>query len=396
MNIQNKCGLRVLAVFLIILLVLTFLSKTIYNSTLPQVETARIQSGTLRWTVSDSTFWFESDCHEVVRMGQILSDSPLLIETVCVQNMDFFQKGDVLIIFDDVLGEHALSQAQEAYQNSLTELKAWDIQWQQAWNKLQLERLTIEIDAQELDIDAAIIAQRRKNLVAELEFLIQDNVVNGKTRNVIEARCQKAAATVEFLEELCADKWRIRAQENGIVSNVMVKAGDYCETFMPLVRWLPLYDTSLKIGIRCNQPIDSMSMTDVRVTSVDRVTYLNSETEWEFVGSTIRDGEQLIWARTSDIRSVLPTIQSLVFEFHSEYMPLLIPNEALIDGGMIYILESQTGAWGNEECTVREVAIQVQQSDDLYTAISGEIQPSKLVVVYSNRTLDDGDVVLIR
>ena len=119
MNIQNKCGLRVLAVFLIILLVLTFLSKTIYNSTLPQVETARIQSGTLRWTVSDSTFWFESDCHEVVRMGQILSDSPLLIETVCVQNMDFFQKGDVLIIFDDVLGEHALSQAQEAYQNSV-------------------------------------------------------------------------------------------------------------------------------------------------------------------------------------------------------------------------------------------------------------------------------------
>lgn len=396
MSAQSRRSLRAPVIFIVLLAAITFLSKTIYNSTLPKVEIERVRDGTLRLEITSSALALNSDQVNAMRIEQSLSSTPLQVEAVYLRQMESFEPGDALLAFDPAVGEYACLQAQNALQECQNALDAWDSQWLLAWNALQLERLTLASDAQQPEADAAVIAQRSENLDAELKLLEQDKVLEGVYRSTLEADCLEAAAIVDCLDELRGNGWKLLAPEEGIISEIMVAAGDRYEGIEPLVRWVSSADPSLKIGIACNRSFSAAMLEDVRVTSIDSSTKRTSGIAWDFAGCTVQNGEQMLWARAVEGFSTLSDIQSLCFEMRSEYQSLLVPNDAVIGGDTVYVLESRTGAWGSAENVIRAVRFSSAQSDDQYTALSGDISPSSLVVVRWDRPLSDGCAVLVQ
>lgn len=84
MNPRSKRGLRALTAFIVLMAALTFLSKTIYNATLPHVEAVRVTDGTLQLTVSGSALVLDGDSAQTLRLEHNLSATPLPIQAVFV------------------------------------------------------------------------------------------------------------------------------------------------------------------------------------------------------------------------------------------------------------------------------------------------------------------------
>lgn len=397
MSAQTKRGLRALAVFAGVMAALTFLSDTLYNATLPRVRVDGVRDGTLKIEISGAELQMDAEQVESLWIDQKLSSAPLRVASVPVQTLDFFEAGDTLITFDPAVGEYALAQAQRARQDAVDALAAWNVQWQQAWNALQLEALEIEADGKDPNSDPAVIAQRRAALEDKRQALEQEKVVDGVYQRGLEADCQVADALANCLEKLQSTQWQILAAEDGFVSEVFVRPGDDYEGLEPALTWIPASDPSIRIGVRCDQPVRPAMLENVHVAAVTRNVVQASQAEWTFAGTSEGANGTILWAQAADLPAALAETKSLRFEMRSEYSQFLVPNGAVIAGERLYKLEVRTGAWGREETIAREVRFTGTESDDTYTALpDGAIQRDDRIIVQWDRPIQDGDVVFVR
>lgn len=396
MNPRSKRGLRALTAFIVLMAALTFLSKTIYNATLPHVEAVRVTDGTLQLTVSGSALVLDGDSAQTLRLEHNLSATPLPIQAVFVQAMVPFENSAALIAFDSGAGEYAYTQALQSLQDCQDALSAWDIQWQQSWDQLLLERLVLEEDALNSEISPDIVARRKDNLEAQFRLLEQDKILDGVYRSTLQTRWAQAKALVDCLAGLRQNDWRLLSPQAGIACEIMVQPGDRYTGLTPLLYWISPSDPTLRVGIVWDKPIDGVMLDDVQVTSVHLAARSASPIAWTFAGSGPHNGQQMLWAQPSQCLESLSDIQSLRFEMRSPYQPLLVPNEAVIGGSTVYVLDYRTSPWGGQECIIRAVNVQPTLSDYRYTALSGGISASSQVVVHWDRPLQDGDVVFVQ
>lgn len=103
---RRKLIMRIMTVFIVIMLFLTFFSNTILNYSLPEVATATVSSGTVTNRVSvEGEVEMNSD-YEVTVSGQ------RVIREVKFESGDKVKEGDVLFVFED--GENTeLSEAKD-------------------------------------------------------------------------------------------------------------------------------------------------------------------------------------------------------------------------------------------------------------------------------------------
>ena len=396
MRTQSRRGIRALILFLLIMAALTFLSKTIYNGTLPCVETVRVKDGTLNLTLSGSDFLIEADDLKTLYVPEKLSDTPLRVECIYVQKLDYFAKGDALLRFDSATGEYALDTAMRAQKACREAMEVWNHQWQQAWDALRLERIQLEAEARDGSADARSVAMRREQLREAQRILEQDKAVNGVYKSTLEEDLRLADQTFQTLSALQENLWTIYAEGNGFAADVLAQPDMDYAGLTALIRWYSAEDATLRLGIPCARELDEGMLDNVRVYSVDRSTLRISDTEWEFSGVRAANGQRVLWARATNGLSGLSKLQSLCFEMRSAYYPCLVPNDAVIGGNRVYVLETRTGAWGNQETVARAVTFSQAQSDDQYTAIVGGIGADSQVIVRWDRAFSDGDAVFVQ
>lgn len=397
MSAQTRRGLRVLAAFVGAMAALTFLSDTLYSATLPRVRVEEVQGGTLKIEVSSADLRMDAERIESLRIDQKLADAPLRVASVPVQALSFFEAGDALIAFDPVVGEYALDQAQRARQDAANALTAWNVQWQQAWNELQLEAMEVEADGRDPNADPAVIAQRWATLEDKRQALEQEKIVDGVYQRGLEADCRAADTLASCLEELQAAEWRMLAAEDGFVSEVFVQSGEDYKGLEPVLTWIPASDPSIRVGVRCDLSVRPAMLEDVCVAAVARGADQASQVEWTFAGVSQGADGTMLWARTAELPAALAETASLCFEMRSEYSQFLVPNAAVIAGERLYKLEVRTGAWGREETVAREVRFTGAESDDTHTALpDGAIYGNDQVIVQWDRPIQDGDVVFVQ
>lgn len=397
MSAQTRRGLRALAVFAGVMAVLTFLSDTLYNATLPRVRVDGVRDGTLKLEVSGAELRLDAEQVKSLRIDQKLLGTPLRVTSVPVRAPNFFEAGDVLITFDPAVGEYALGKAQQARQDAADALAAWNIRWQQAWNELQLEAMEIATDGKDPNTDPAVIAQRRVALEDKRQALEQEKVVDGVYQRRLETDYQAANALANCLENLQSTEWRSLAAEDGFVSEVFVYPGDDYEGLEPVLTWIPASDPSIRVGVRCDQSFSPAVLENVQVTAMSQDMAQTSQAEWTFAGTSEGADGTVLWARATNLPIALTETKSLHFEMRSEYSQFLVPNGAVIAGERLYILEVRTGAWGREETIVREVRFTSTESDDTYTVLpDGVIRRDDRIIVQWDRPIWDGDVVFVQ
>ena len=112
-------------IFLSVMLVLTFFSRTIMNHSLPEVATASVTSGSINARIRGTGSVTAGDSYEVV------VNQTRKVETVYVKVGDKVETGDVLFVLSDA-DSSELKEAQELLDRMQEELRGIRREWTHA------------------------------------------------------------------------------------------------------------------------------------------------------------------------------------------------------------------------------------------------------------------------
>ena len=117
-----KKAVRSLRIFLSIMLLLTFFSRTLYQATLPQVTAVSISGGYLTLNIPVQNPLINSELTiDYVLCVENLS-SPLKVKRIYGQINQMYEKDSALVEFDSYRGAYALKQAEIEYEEAETAL----------------------------------------------------------------------------------------------------------------------------------------------------------------------------------------------------------------------------------------------------------------------------------
>ncbi|MEA4999582.1 MAG: hypothetical protein VB087_09365 [Candidatus Limiplasma sp.] len=392
MGKQRKGAVKGLIVFLGVMAALTFFSQTIYYNTLPKVEVQRVSSGVLQTVVSGSDILLYAEQAERVDIPADLADLKLRVERVWVQKTASIKQGEALLRFDPAQGASTLAKAERMFQRAEEALTTWDIKYQNTWNELDIDMLTLQRKMAETDADPETLGAQLQTLQAKQEALERTNILDGVSRASLEQNLSLSKATLATLTKLSTQGWVVNAPNSGVVSEILVKEGDEYSGLLPLV-WLVPASAKLRVGIECKPEVHISSLDRVMVYSGDDVP-LGNEAIWAFAGEGTLNGKRVLWAEPTITSPDLTKLTKLNFRIDSDYCQYMVPNAAVVED-TLYVLDSRQGAWGTEELFARRVEGKGVQSDDKNTSVSLGLTSMDNVIIKWDRPFEDGDTVMI-
>lgn len=363
---KKRSPARALAVFLMILLALTFFSGTLRQAALPHVTAVRLSGGYLTKEIAAKEPVLSSgETKEVLPCAFSLSTA-LPLEQVYARTNQRVAKGETLATFDRHRGEQLLSQAEIDCEAARTALTVWKSGYERA---LQEET---QADARRL--------------------LEQERVLNGVSLKTVSAEYEQAAGRYEALRHLADGDWRVVAEEDLWVTEVLVSAGAEYQGVVPILRYIP-QAAELRAGAVCAGTFPFAGA--VRSVTVCQSDGTASEA-WAYDRMEAGEETYTLWATLSDPAQAESLTGGLLFRVESEYFDTLVPREALC-GESIYVLETRQGAWGQTEQYARRVEGTYTLSDDRYVLFqSSRILSGEYVIVDWDRAFDDGDAVYVQ
>lgn len=368
---MKKRAVRCMAVFFSAMLILTLCSRTIYRSTLVKVRAAKPTGGTLKYeyTIEDFEITAEEYLYEYAPFP---FEHGLTVERVYVREGERIEPGNSLVSFYPVDGEYLLEKAQKSLRQAKRDMDAWK-------NELASARLQLEIM-----MESAQQPAERELIKADMK-LLEAGVWNGSATEDVAERYEDAQAVVDYLTALKEAGWIMTSATGGTVCSVEMAIGE-------------VY-TGMSSVCRLAEAGEEMSLLFGPLELPDSA----EETwEWEIKIRTkqntmtcddlsIRD-DMLIMRLPSEIDT--HDIHNIRVVLESPYEPLLVPCSA-VAGESLFLLETDTGDWGEEILVVREKKVVTGNSDGSSCVIVDGIKQGDRLVVYASGGLADGQVVAL-
>jgi len=392
MRNQRKGAVKGLVVFLSAMATLTFLSRTIYNGTLPKVEVARVSGGILVSEISAVDYILHADRSERVDIPVDLSEYRLRVDQVAVRQYASVRNGDEMVIFDSVVGANVLEKAESAYARAEEALVAWDQRYLGVWRKLNAEIKSVTLKMTEAVADHNELYEQLTGIQDELMTLERTRMLDGMARSEQEYALMNAKTKRDALRKLDASGWALSSTMDGIVSVASVKPGDEYAGLLQLLTIIP-QDSMIRVGIETNSTIKIESPDFVTVYAGDTQPQ-SRETGWSFAGETKRGDMRVFWAEPLAEIGALDDLKMLTFSISSEYYPQLVPSGAVI-GDAVFVLDSRFDAFGMEEYFARRVETRGLISDGKRTYVPFGLSGTDQVIVKWDRPFSDGDTVLL-
>ena len=389
---QKKRALKGILIFLVLMALLTFTSRTIYYGTLPKVEVQRVNGGVLQNEITGGTFLLDCAQIERVHIPVDLSPFKLRIDGVYVGKYTDVQPGTVLLSFDAVVGENALENASAAWDRAEEALAAWDRKFQAQWRKLNEEQAAMAKKMAEPQADINALNLQLKSMQDELREMEESRMVDGVTRMAKERDVAIAKAAATALNTLSAQDWSMKSAIEGICGDVMIKTGDEYAGLLPLIELIPS-GAALRVGIETDSDAQILSPQNVVVAPGDQLPG-KGQTGWVFAGETAQGEGRVLWAEPQDGIDSLKHLKSLTFCIDSDYYPYVIPNSA-VTGSTAYVLDSRIGSFGEEEYYARAIALRGMISDGKNTYVPIGLTRLDSVIVKWDRPFKNGDTVAI-
>ena len=300
---NKKFLIQISVIVLIILLLCTFLSKSIYNMSLPYVEV--INPAAEKLSVSSS-----ATGEVMVDSQKICYNVPLKITEVYVKENDEVKAGDVLF----------------------------------------------EVDSKEFSINI----QKKELEVQKIEDQL-DQWLSYKDRAKLEDELEIAEGELELYKEQVPYDGNVYAENNGIISEIKVNAGDLTKEGDTLAE---ITDEAQSMSVKF-----SFGQTDdvlCRVGDEVQLTYM--ETAW-YEGKPSTEEKTVV--------------------------PLNAISKDENRDTVVYVLPARDGLFG-EEYYVKKVKVDQLEKNNVKSAINGDdISAYIEVVVSSSRALTSGETVRV-
>ena len=321
-------------IFVVIVLLLTFFSKTLYNLNLPSVSYTSPTYGSLKRVFTCETIAAAKTEYD------LYAPSAQKVLEVLVSEGDFVQKDQTLILMDTTGLENDMLQLQLEMQQTKDAKRAYS---SKAY-KLALEAVEARIEAKQAEIDGSIITAP----------------VDG----YITALAAKAGMTANTAEPLLT----VGTVEDGlqVTLNVTQKQATWFAKDDKLSVYIPILSRTF----------------DAFVTQV----------------KSAQDGAMLVLADISDPSGTIHAGQLAEVSFtkmSGQYITL-VPLSALhTDGDRNYIftIETAEGPLG-DEYRLYKLYVKVLDQDDTYAALETELYSNDRIVTESDQELFGGRVKL--
>lgn len=424
---RKKWVRRFAVIFFAVLLVLTFFSNTIMNYSLPRVATQYIDSQTVSSKVR-GTGIIEAGEEKTVTIKE-----SRVIDKVMVSSGTAVKKGDVLITLTNVESEEIqsakreLENAKSAYDKKILleeidqsivskaenggvnyaasrgEIAALSATVKTAQDKLKTAQGALDAYNPEEDEDGTK-GQALQNAVATAQKEYDDAV----------AAHDKYIADINLIDELKSEYEAIKTYEDnltklqgqstgneivaefdGTVLNVYAENGKAVasgEELLTLASNSDGYTLSISVSLRESKKVEIGEKANI-------------SNQWYFGDATAtvakikndpsNPGKQkiIVFNLTGEL-NVGDSMSVSVGEKSQEY-DYVVPNSAIRedkDGNFILTVKTKSTPLGTRY-TARKIPVEILQSDDKNTAISGAIDYGDYVITTSSKMIQSGDLV---
>lgn len=429
------------ALFMAIMLVMTYVSRMVYVSRMPRVRWSNPVSTSIRnKVVAEGTV-------EVVNSQAVIGLEGLLVEKVCVAAGDPIEVGTVLYEVDteDMLAQLAELEAQEQVWQEQEEARRRDAATDTTRAKEDYDTSVTELDRkieeetkkrEELmeDLDTHMFripkedaadetwiawADRRVQLdreIAEKKRSIEDaqlqkeKMLRQADREIEDARRAQSAAEAGFdlgaagvsqvrerqerialLTELAENEGRVVSESAGDILEVMMQSGMRMGA-EAVMRYAD--DTGSRIF---RTVISQEQKSMVHTGDTVRISFPgNAETVSEAIDSIVQEsGGYAVTIRLEAGVGQGFTEGTMELESTSEIFDFVVPVRALHNDGnnAVYILEEKAGILGTE-LSVRSLTVRLLDSNDDYAAIADELLSADMkIVTECDQELENGMAV---
>lgn len=412
------------AIFISIILLLTFFSKTINNFLLPVVEVENAYSGTLE--------------NEITAQGEV---SPLNTETINsygawkikqlkVKEGDSVKKGDILAVIDSGDSELEIKKMElniiklkddlKLYKNKANtstidslkdDLETAKIAIDKAEKKLQEQKALYSYDAvtkesveqaeEVLDTAKRDYESKQKALKQKEEELKKEGEDFQTNVSQKEHELEVGRLELENLKNNLPKNGVIKSPVTGTIKSVSIENGSTASSGQKLfeiirneagycVKWTLNSEAAGQINkkdsvtFKISEP-ESMELTSI----VEGKKYSAESGAYEYSASLKDKKGQLEIGQKVDVLA----------KKSSKQYQMLVPNGSVIEEGgkkCIYLLKTKDGIMGEEQY-VEKLEVNVIESDDFDSAIEGGgITSDDKIVVTSSKALSDKVQVKLR
>ena len=379
---KKRIVLRITAVIITVLVVLTFASRTIYGLSLPVVHVIEPQFDTVPVTARTTGF-LESEA-----MVDVTAEDDWLISEVLVKNGDMVRNGDVLFTISTKEYEDYEKQLENQIRDLEIGEKAGEL------NIMRIENRITDIPAADLRNNAST-RRYRAELVAELE-LMQIQL------ELLQTRLTQVRTELEEFSYL--DGGAIIANETGMILNLTVKERDrpvFGEKLLSILPDNSVLTVNFKLDAR--EGVEFDIDVPVTVTFFTQIGTQPKEQKHDTVVSSRRlsdDGQSWEYKAFIDEYegSPLMSIKTDITIGHlGIFYGLVVPVAAVSEGRYgprVFVIQSKPGLFG-EEFFVMEANVTVQASNNFVAAIDLPGGYHYEMVTYTSRPIMDGDIVRV-
>lgn len=354
-NIIGKINVKTVGIALFTaLLILTFVSKTIYNYSLPVVTATMPLKGKIEKTetVKGIAGWAET--------AVVYADAGGYVDEIFVKEGDSVTKGQALMKL--TLTEDALAKYRE---------KAYELQ-------------QLEMDIKNAEEDRNIMkALYEEGAIPEKEY-------KEKERNLQAMYIKKQKLLLDYNNTMQYSSLTVHAGEDSIVSDITVHKGQKVSEGEAVATC----GISLDYKVNCN-----ISMDNNFVMEGDRCRLENSSHSLEGIVTDVTTSET-----GKDVSVLLQSADAMkgetfdvIFEKESAGSFTLVPNGALnrdSDGYFLYQIKQRKGMLG-KEFYVEKLRVYIGDNDNENTVITDGITFFEPVVLFCDKEISEGDIIIL-
>jgi HlyD family secretion protein len=406
-------------IFLGLVLLLTFFSKTINNFLLPEVECTSPVKGNLLWTVSASGEVRALDRTKIAAYGN------WKVKEVMVDTSYEVTKGFELAIIDEDDLKLSMKSAEvefsrmkndlESYKNSFTEIDISTYEEEAGQARKQAEREEENYNTvkalyesgaetyQNLKDAENRLEDAKADYARKLGAIDKEKKENEKSkeeydRNVKQKTVETELKTLEYekmIREIPAGGI-IKSPIDGIVRSVNMEKGSECTSGQVLFE-LTAKDSQFSVQFKLNAEKAELLKEGDRVE-----LQIKADRDAELYGYVLKREllqNENMFLYTSNIVSSDPRVKILdgqsveaSADKGSVTYPYLVPNSSVIGFGnkyYIFVLMKRDGILGVEYYVSKEV-VELVDHDDFRSAIKISSSDKIQVVTFSSKVLEDG------
>ena len=368
---MKKRAFRITAVFFSVMLILTFLSRTIYRSTLPKVDFKKPIGGTLKYSIEEKEFAFVAD-HYLYEFIPFILPYPITIAEVYGNPGEKIVEGSPLIAFYAPDGKYLLEKAETELIAARDASEAWDIAMSDAIIQLSKK------------IEDAKTSDETDALSKQLNFLIS-GILDESSAQIIYERLRIAEDLVSYLRDLEKNSWILKAQVSGTLCRIIAEIDSSYSGIKPLC-YIADEESSVYISTQIS------SGPDMHYGEWNMTAYL--DTSGGLVEAKIRSSnERRIQTYIPESIEMLE-ISSIIVKLESPYEDLLIPITAVYDGN-VYLLEHSVGAWGQTKYIASKRKVFIKNMDYDNVALFAGIGHDDKVIISSTEEINDKQIVVL-